>query len=126
MFWYWHLKKIIYFGNAYMFLKISLSICREICSTVGVKFIRIRESTLDYGSNYKPINIKNIHTSGLSISLSAYLINVFPCLRRCLNVWHTPLLGSSLTLGQWHFPFVIQVALVADQEERNIFIVFHT
>lgn len=56
---------------------------------------------------------------------ATYLVHIFACFSRCFDVWHTPLLGAGLTFRQWHLPFIVQIAFIADQQERYVFIVLH-
>ena len=55
-----------------------------------------------------------------------HLVNVFAGLGRCFNVRDAPLLRAVLGLLQRHLPSLAQIAFIAHQQERNIFVVLHS
>jgi len=56
----------------------------------------------------------------------SHLVNVFAGLGRCFNVRDAPLLRAVLSLLQRHLSSLAQIAFIAHQQERNIFVVLHS
>lgn len=62
------------------------------------------------------------HLGGIN---TTHLVHIFAGFSRGLHIGHRPLLRPQLALAQRHLALIIQIALVAHQQERYALIILH-